>query len=206
MALVNNKPIGKYIQVGSEGDLRLVVTETTLGAIRREYETSTGVKGVKWELIFTDLSGMITAVNFKEGEFGTSLQVTVKDGEDEPIILSVGTDTGFGEDLMKKFPNIDVTKPVRIAPYCVEKDSGKKIRGMTVYQDDKRKILGFYYDPEAKKTINGLPEPKGDTKKYSKDKWKAYFLDVRLFLMDEVSKQFKLGENAGTGDAAFGKF
>jgi hypothetical protein len=56
---------------------------------------------------------------------------------------------------------------------------------LTITQKDK-KIPSFFYDADNKKNINGYPDPTGDTKTYSKDLWKIYFMQARMFLVKYV--------------------
>lgn len=190
--LKNTRSNDKYVSILSDGLLHLGATEETEGAIKREYETSDGTKVSKWELVYTELSGMITKVAFQDGDYGKSLRLTVTDDKDESVVLSVNTQNNFGEDLMKKLPNVDLTKGVKFAPYSFEDDKGKKRKGVTVYQDDK-KIENFYYDREKKENTNGYPVPslkKG--KKWSKEEWKLYFLQARVFLIEDITKRFNI--------------
>lgn len=194
MALINKSSNDKFLSILSDGTIRLSVPEGTEGAVRREYETSDGKTGVKHELVYTELSGMLTGVKFFEGDFGKLLQLTIEDVGEDPVVLSIGTASNFGEDLMKKLPGVDIEKPIVISPYSFEDEKGKKRKGVTLSQDG-NKLENFYYDKEAKKNKVGYPEVK-ITKKMSKDDWKMYFLKVRMFLIDEVSKKFGLEAQA----------
>ena len=188
---------GKFISVLADGKMHLNVPEGTEGAIKREYETSDGKKGSKTELVFTELSGIISGLKFWEGDYGVSLQVTVLDGEEEPVILSLNATQTFGEDFMKKLPNINLKKPVTISPYSFEDDKEKKRRGVTVYQEDE-KVENFYYDKDKKKNANGYPSP---AKKYTKkSEWKKYFQEANEFLIGDITKRFKL-ENEESEEA-----
>lgn len=178
------KEMRRYITVlSSEGDLRESVPEGTEGAVRREYETSDGKTGVKFEKVYKSLGGKIVDVNLWDGDYGTSLQITVDFGGDEPVVLSLGTNTPYGEDVMKKLPNINLNEHVVFSPYNFTDEKGKNRRGMSITQGDV-KLQSFFFDAENKKSINGLPEPKGDTSKYTKEKWQLYFATVRDFLVD----------------------
>lgn len=194
MALVNKSSNDKFLSILSDGTIRLSVPEGTEGAVRREYETSDGKTGVKHELVYTELSGMLTDVKFFEGDFGKLIQLTIEDVGEDPVVLSIGTASNFGEDLMKKLPGVDIEKPIVISPYSFEDEKGKKRKGVTLSQDG-NKLENYYYDKEAKKNTHGYPELK-ITKKMSKDDWKMYFLKVRIFLIDEVSKKFGLEAQA----------
>lgn len=196
MALENTTPEAvTYATVLADGKMHVTVPEGTEGAVLREYETSTGEKGSKWEHVFTKLSGMITGIAFYEGDYGNQLQITVKDGDDKPVVLSLSTSQNFGEDMLKKIPNIDLSKRVSLSPYALtDEKTGKLKKGISVVQDD-LKVQNFFYDFHEKKNINGYPEPKfkldkktGENKPFSKDEWKLYFGECRVFLTDYITE------------------
>lgn len=178
-----------YVNIlGSDGSLRITVDENTEGAKRREYETSDGKKGVKYEKVFKSIAGMVTDISFFEGKFGKNILMDF-DNEGEVLTLTINTESNFGEDLMKKLPNIDFTQRVMITPYAFEDDAGKTRKGLTI-NNQGDKIQNFFYDPIAKKNINEYPDPKpkkGD-KPYTKDDWKVYFIEARSFLTDYVEE------------------
>ena len=173
--------------LGSDGTFRLASEEGVEGAVRRDYETSDGKSGTKWERVYRSIGGKIVDMEIYEGDYGTNIIIGVEheEGIDH---LSFNTGTPYGEDLMKKLPNIDFTKEVTFSPYNFTDDAGKNRRGISIVQDDE-KIQNFFYDAKKKEPINGLEAiklPKGKT--ISKDKWKAYFLEVRVFLLEYVQE------------------
>lgn len=189
-SLLTPKEDRQFVKVlASDGSLRMEVPEGTEDAVRRDYETSDGKKGTKYELVFKKLEGHIKSIDIFEGDFGKNLLVKVEKG-DEMVTLSIGVSTPFGEDFMKKFPSIDTTKKVSVEPFSFENDEGKLIKGLSIKQDGE-KIKNFYFDSDKKKAINKMPEPEGATKKFDKDDWKAYFLKARKFLLGETEKLIK---------------
>lgn len=172
---------GRYISIKADGKLHETVSRETEGAVFREYETSTGEKGSKWELVYKNVEGYITNIKFEEGDYGENLQITIKDG-DEEVTLSEGVGTSFGEDMLKKLPALNFTKRVGFSPYSFENEKGKLIKGVSVYQQSD-KVTNFFYDFEKKEGLHGFPMPEGDTAEYKKDDWKIYFLQVRKFLV-----------------------
>lgn len=179
----------KYVSIlSSDATFRIVVPEGTEGSIVREYETSDGKKGKKTEMVFQKLTGKITNVAFFDGDFGKLIQLDVTD-EAGTLVLSVNTAQNYGEDLMKKLPNIDLEKPVELTPYAFEDDRGKLRKGVTVTQDGK-KIQNYFYDPITKKNVNGYPDPEGDIEDYEKDDWKIYFMQARKFLIAFIENKF----------------
>jgi hypothetical protein len=186
----SNKGI-KFVTVLSDGKFHQSVEEGTPGSVIREYEDSKGVKGSKVELVFSEASGKITNIKFEDGEYGKNIQIEM-DGNG---VISLGTSSSFGEDFMKKFPNIDLSDVVLLKPYSFEDDKGKNRKGITIYQNG-AKVENYYYDPVSNKPCNGIPEVEGDTKKFSKDDWKMHFMVVRKFLIGEVEKIVLNSEDA----------
>lgn len=176
--------------LASDGKFHQVVTENTLGAVRRDYETSDGKTGVKWELIADSIEGKITALGIYEGDYGKNILIGLGEG-DEEVTISLSSSQNFGEDFMKKLPNIEVEKEVILTPYSFEDSNGKLQRGISIKQHDE-KILNHYssYNEKKKKweSVKGFPTPEGDTKKFDSDDWKAYFIKARKYLLSEFEK------------------
>ena len=171
-----------FLQIlGSTGDFRQTVDKETSGAKLREYETSDGKKGSKYELSYDMVDGMISKVAFHDGDFGKNLLITM-DFEDDSdgVTIAIGCSSPFGEDFMKKLPNIDFSKRIDITPYSIENPGEKIKKGVSLKQGGE-KIKNFFYDGE--KDINDYPVAEGDTSKYDKDDWKIHFTKCRKFLV-----------------------
>jgi len=207
MALTNKSDDRKFISILADGKMHMTVPEGTPGAVVRTYETSDGKTGQKTEMTYTELIGFIKGVSFMDGEYGTNFQVTVQDDDgSEPICLSLGTASNFGEDFMKKILAVDMEKKVKIVPFSFDDEkTGKKKKGVTIYQKNAEgksiRVPNFFYDAEVKVNINGYPEPKmpKGKKTLSKDEWKAYFMTARLFLIEKITEHFKLGSSETEG-------
>ena len=193
MALTNTQEEAIFASVLADGKIHVASAEGVEGAVKREYETSDGAKGSKWEKVYTQLSGIISEFKFVEGNYGQQIFVTVKDGDSKPVTLTLSTNSNFGEDFMKKIFNVDMSKPVSLSPYSFEDDKGKNRKGITIIQDG-NKIKNYFYDETNKKNINGYPNPTEGRNKQPKnaDQWKMYFMEARLFLIDKVIEHFKL--------------
>lgn len=164
--------------LSSDGKIRVQCKEGDEGAVRREYETSDGEKGVKFEQVYDNLDGKITGIEFKDGEFGKQIIVEIAG-----VSLAMSTASNFGEDFMKKLPMINLEQEVALFPYSFNsKDTGKNVKGITVYQAD-NKLPNFFWDYEENTSCNGYPVPEGDTKKYDSDDWKMYYMTARKFLI-----------------------
>lgn len=194
-----------FASVLADGKIHISVPEGTEGAIVRKYETSDGKEGSKIEMVYKELIGKITKINFYEGDFGRQLQVTITD-KGESIVLSLGTSSNYGEDMMKKLMNVDLDKKVKIVPYSFLDDKKKSKKGITIWQmedGEAVKIANYFYDADKKKNIHGYPEPKEPKKGkvISKDQWKLYFGEVREFLVETLTEHFKIEESAGQSNS-----
>jgi hypothetical protein len=188
---------GTYASILADGKIHIKVADGTEGAVGREYEDSEGNKGTKTELVYKDIAGMITGVKFEDGKYGLQMLVTILEedeeaGTEETTILAFGTESNYGEDMMKKLPNINLKKMVKIAPYSFKDEKGKNKRGVTVFQDGDKKIVNFFYDPVKKVNLYDFPEiPKAKGKVISKKEWKKHFSDVSDFLVEYNTELFK---------------
>ena len=160
-------------------------------------------------MVFDFIDGTIGDIFLFEGKYGDNLIVPITDG-DQTFHLSLGTSVPFGEDFMKKLPNIDLTKPVAISPFSFTGDNGKLARGVSIVQDfvvengsikGGAKVKSHYRDDVEKKNINGYPDPEGDTRKYKPDDWKIYFAQARKFMVADL-KSKGLIKDAASAPAA----
>jgi hypothetical protein len=180
---------GVYYSV-IEGTLRTRVDKDHPEAVAREYETRDGATAIKHELVFKALKGFITNIEFHDGDYGRTVNITLDENEEGATpVIQLNVETTYGEDFLKKLPNVDLEKEVRIAPFAfTAKDNGREMRGISLLQKDaegkwKVKAENYFYDREKKTVQNGYPTPEGDTKEYGKDDWKIYFLQARKFLI-----------------------
>lgn len=194
-----------FLQVISDGSIRKVVPEGTPGCVRREYEDrETKEVKHKFELVFSAINGMIGKISLNKGKYGDQLIIPITDG-DEVYNLALSTQQNFGEDFMKKMPNINFDKPVRLSPFSFVSDAGKTIRGVDVRQDwnpsepnSGNKIPSHYQEGTGRdtKNVNGYPEPDGDTKTFSTDDWKIYFAIARKFLVNNLKTKGLIVDSA----------
>jgi hypothetical protein len=165
-----------------QGTIRQKVDQDTPGAKRREYETPAGAKGTKYEIIYQAWSGVVQGLNIRPTEFGEFLNIVFEDA-----ILSIGLDSRYFSDFVKKFASADLHEEITIKPYDFEPEEGKRKTGLLVVQNGE-KLTDYFYDFDTKEYKHGFPEPEGDVKKYSKDDWKIYFIKVKKFLKEYVEK------------------
>lgn len=176
-----------------DGTFRTVVPKDDPFAVRRDWSTPDGKSGTKYEKIVTALIGYITDIAFFDGEYGQQIVVSLdKDANGKTPKIALNTASREAESLMKRLPGIDFAQEVRLRPYAfTDQTDGDEVKGIEVLQPDQSgdfaaKIGDFFKDQETKALINGYPIPQGDTDSYSKDQWKAYFLNARIFLVDHI--------------------
>ena len=196
MSLKNTHPEGTYVSIlSSDGTFRVQSNEDNTKAVRRDYETSDGTKGTKYELVYNELDGFIVGMYFRDSDYGRTLSIIMVDG-DERYIISINTASNFGTDFMKKLSNINLEDRVNLAPYSFADKKGKNQRGISIVQDG-NKIPSAYYNKEKKQNTNGFPEidvkkkPKQTELTKWKKFWKAYFSDVEEFLVEKTGEIIK---------------
>lgn len=203
-AATNDK---KYLSI-VDGSIREKVAEGTPNAIRREWEAG-GEKGVKFELIYKQITGRIVGVEFYDGESGgrkfRNLNLRFEEIDGKTPILSVGLSTRYATDLLKKLPNIDLKEEVLLRPYSFTPDGEEKEKvGVEIKQRDytgnfEKKITNFFHKKEGEKWVeaNGYPAPTDE----DREDWKFYYLKAGKFLegytKQHIIPQFE-GEVAAT--------
>lgn len=195
---------GLYFSI-IEGAFRTKVAQDHPEAVRRDWVSADKKSsGVKYEREVNALFGFIKDIQFHDGEYGMSINVMLDENENgESPIISMGTSSREGEDLMKKLPNLDLTKEVRLRPFNFTGSDSEEVRGMEVMQQDDAgnftvKIKNYFRDTEKKENINGYPTPDADTS--SSDDWKLFFLQARKFLINYTKENIipKLGATRST--------
>lgn len=172
---------GRYISILSDGMFHETVPQGTEGAELRKYKLKDGTTGEKWEIKYAKIDARITNVSFRDGDYGEQILVTFSDDQYD-VTLAQGVASPFGEDLLKKLPNVDFSEKLTVIPYAFEDDKGKQKRGITIYQGSK-KLFNYFYDPVKNTPRNGYPGPEGDTETYNSDDWKMYYMKARKFLV-----------------------
>jgi hypothetical protein len=191
-----------------QGTLRQSVPEGTKDSVPREWEAG-GKKGTKHEIVYNAFSGFITDVSFFDGESDgrkfTNLNIVLDENESgKKPVISVGVSTRYASDILKKLPNVDFAQEVRIRPYAFTPEGEEKtVTGVEITQKDRsgnftRKVDSFFHAKDgAGKTIikSGFPQPEGETRDYTQDDWKVFYLQVRRFLVnytkEHVCPRFK---------------
>jgi len=164
------------------------VDSSTPGAVKRLKQDKTET----WALEHDYVSGIIENIFYKEdAQYGNSFEVTIRDVADL-YQVSFSEDSRFWFDFMKKLPNLDLKKEVKITAYDFEDKSGKRRAGVSVEQSG-IKIKSYYETQNEDKTWNllhGFPSGEGVDFK-DKDELKMYFIKVKKFLRNEFMTKFK---------------
>ncbi len=159
------------------------VEEGTLGAKRRDYETSDGNTGTKYEISHKNLVGKVAWLSFVDGSFGEQFILTLTNWEDQAK-LHINTDSKYFTAFARKLPNIKLEENITLNSFDFTTNDGKRITGMDIKQGWE-KVEDNYWD--GKKTLNGMPEvTKTEAKGFDKDDWKMHFMKVKKFLKKEV--------------------
>jgi len=199
-----------YINVRSERNDKDEVVETSfrfraqegdVGAKKTLIKNQDGsVKREIYELRFAELKDVfIESLNFytntKDDKTFTSMLIGIKSKTGKEAILSLPIKSAYADDLMKKLPAMDITKPITLSPYNFKGDNGKMITGFSIHQDGKKVLSHFNtYDQDGKRTNevkHGFPvvsKKKEDVDKMSKERrdlfWETYFGETRIFLQE----------------------
>jgi len=192
--------------LSKDGTIRVRANESEFGGdptiVKREYELRDGTTGVKYERVYNDLDGIIAGVGFFTGDYGKQLHIIISDKNGDEIILSINLQTNYAEDLMKKLPNIDLSKNVLLNPYSFEVE-GKIRKGISVVQDGE-KVKSFFHDAKGK-PLNDFPKPEGKTKEYDSEDWKMYFMKTKKFLQKYIEDNIQLDAVKDTKEILKGK-
>lgn len=178
-----------------QGEFALQVPEGTPNARARKWEAG-GKSGIKHEIVYRSISGKIVGVNFYQGENDggkfTNLNLVLDEDEGgKSPVISVGIDTKYCKDILKKLPKIDLEEDVKIRPFSFRPDGeDNNVIGVEILQRDgtgafNKKITSFFHKKEGDKWVstNGFPKPEGNPDDYTSDDWKIYGISVKKFLV-----------------------
>lgn len=134
------------------------------------------------------VSGHITGIELDRSDIGDRIKLTLNDAGDE-FILSISTDSAYGESFMNQMNNIDLGVELTLQPWSMTPDqwfdlTGKTVKsnkvGLTLKQVGAK--LEKYY---TKENPNGMPQLVQKTVK-GKVEWDS--TDRDNFLYEELLK------------------
>ncbi len=177
------------------GTLRTQVPPTHPEAVAREWESSDGKKGTKYEREVRALFGKIVDIQLYDGDFGKNLNIVLDPDEDgiSPVV-SIGCATRYGEDLLRKLPGISLEKEIRIRPFAFTPDGDEKeVQGVEItHQDNDGKYtvkVGNFFIGADKKPLHGYPEVDFQVEGADSDDWKMYYTKARKHMMKYLEEQ-----------------
>lgn len=187
----------RYLYILKDGKMREKVAEGTEGAVLRTHTDDDGKTTEKWEIAYSGIKGLITGVQLYDGDYGTSVNVSIKDEDDNLFILSLKAASGYGESFMEALPNIDLAEEVTLKSYIAKK-SGRP--ALFIQQNGETIRSAFSEYNEETKTFSGLlgyPQPDAKTKKKNtSEAWKIFFAMRNEWLKDYLTDN-KFIEPAG---------
>lgn len=204
MGLLQSEDKGRLLYVLSDGKLREKVEPHTEGATLRVVKDDAGnVKAEKWEVTYPGIRGFITGVTTYDGEYGTNVNVAIKDANDEEFTLSLKANSKYGEDFLHKLPNINRTQEVTIKPYDFEAD-GRRNTGVSITQGEEKIRNAFNYKNDAGEweSIDGYPQPDAKTKEKGGEKWNIFFAMRRDWVIEYLTAKGLITESAPVGDTS----
>lgn len=189
---------------GNDCSFRFPSTEADPKAKRSEYKKKDGSIKVTYDRWVSELGGMmLTGMGFHTSEFEgkkfTNLNLSIASPTGKTAVLSVPLKSAYADDIMKKIPAIDITKPVFLSPFNFKNENDKNVTGITFKQDG-NKIVSFFntYDKDGKRTNEvkfGFPVPPKtaeEIKDYSDERrklyWQMYFGEACIFLQEYIEK------------------
>lgn len=188
MGLLEREDKGRLLYVLADGLLREQVDETTEGAKLRVVKDDDGnVKAEKWELTYPGVKGFITGVQTYDGDYGTNINIAIKDTDDEEFVLSLKANSKYGEDFLHKLPNVNFEECIVIKPYNFESD-GKKMTGVSLTQGDTKLKNAYNWKNEAGEweSTDGYPQVDEKKKPKNSDGWMVFFTLRREWVIENL--------------------
>ena len=120
MGLNNTSNNVTYLSV-QNGKIAKRVQLETLESKSRTIESS---GKVVHEELFDSITGIMTAIVTREGNFGKELQITLTD--DRPYVLQLKLSSGPASSFLRALPNVELSKPVTLIPKIEMKGEVKR--------------------------------------------------------------------------------
>lgn len=148
----------------TKGQFTRRVSENHKGATPRVLEQGPNTGKTIYEVFVDTITGQIVEIKVREGDYGKSFQILIDVTEDEHTPEFFAVDFRFnstGKSLLKKLPNIDLSKDVALVGYAID---GTNSKGEAVtnyyavpYQGEISKA-GKVLPAYTKEEPNGYPE------------------------------------------------
>lgn len=143
---LENREGGKYITIYG-GKFSVRVDKDTEGAVERVNKEGKTV----YEKYYNSFTGKLVGIKTQDSPYGKNWLFSFQDGKDV-YNLQLSYSNSFASNFLKKLPNIDVTKEMKVQPSIQEVD-GKKKSSLFVSQDGVSIKHAF-----TREVPNGMPE------------------------------------------------
>lgn len=190
-----------YLRIHSDGTIREKTDKDDPKAKARDWSLPADKdgniqSGTTYERIYSGVKGNIKNIYVADTKFGTTQLNIVVEGSRQ-VVLTVAMNSGFADSLLESLPNINMDQEVAFEPVAYVNTKGRSVRFVKITQNG-QDVPSFYqkYDTVAKKSerLNGYPEPTGNTSTYTKEHWKLYFQQAKLFVLDDLKARGIIGE------------
>lgn len=187
MGLEGNVNGGKKFVTIVGGQFTIRSTEGAEGAVKRTL-TAKGYEGkIVYELQFPRLRGKIAKMEFKKGNFGEVIEITVVD--DHQYVLQVPWNSSL-KGIITRLPNVSYKEEVVFSAFTNDKEQNVLLVYQGKGEDGKDKIVPSAYTKEAP---NGMPAATETTVRGVK-KWN--FEDIEEFLYGVLQSEIQRAEAA----------
>ena len=191
MGLLPQEEKRRLLYVLADGKVREEVPEGTPGAILREVKNDDGtIKVRKWEMLYPGISGFITGIIRYDGEYGTNINIAIKDENDEEFTLSLKASSRYGEDFLHKIPKIDFTKEITITThnFTDKKNSERKVQGVKLMQNGEKLTNAYNWkdDNDKWQSVDGYPQVDEKKPPKNSDQWIIFFTTQREWVMEDL--------------------
>jgi len=190
MGLMQSEEKGRLLYVLADGLLREQVDETAEGAKLRIIKNDDGTEKMrKWEYTYPGITGFITGVTTRDGDYGTSILISIKDSNDEEFTLALQAKSKYGEDFLHKLPNVQLTKEISIKPYNFT-DGDQKKSGVTLTQSGVKLTNAFNWkEGDEWKSVDGYPQVDEKKKPKNSDQWMVFFTQRREWVLEYLKEK-----------------
>lgn len=150
MALSNRSPKTYLSLMG--GKVVLKVKPDTEGAVPRVNKNNETV----YEKLYSDVTGFLTSLESKDGDYGKQWVLTIEDGGTE-YILQFPYSGGYAGSFFRALPNVDFSKQITFSPYSkttVGENGVAKTKSSLYLNQDGKSVQWFF----TKEHPNGIPE------------------------------------------------
>lgn len=160
MAGLSNRSNGKTVYLSvSKGKFQQRVDKESATSVRHTISKGVNTGQVVFYEQYDEIEGILTEVKTKtsqNAEFGKSWQFIMK-VDDISYIIETPYSSSVASSIIRRLPNIDLTKEVKFAGFYLDEDkngikTGKKVQRVVLYQNKKKIDFAF-----TMAEPNGLP-------------------------------------------------